>query len=306
MNFKKSIIFFFILIFFPNNLFAQYIKINDRIKNNFSFNEKYKINLPEGEWVVAEKGNTVYYQIKSRFYTLLRIENDVAVEGIFIGQMDTAGFYESYLNTFLHEAIFKNRYHGCYERPKYYIVKYYTKGNTVNCFIVGHSNIYEDIYYPEDPQLQGQYARLKSWLEENEIKLPEIALYSDHIYFSRLVSGKLFSLNYFIDPKIMNAPKSKFKSKRNSEYHQYNINNFPDHKLIMNQWLSISSKRHNNFEISVGAKSKHKINLNDFILQKDLTTNKNIVDKLKDLNNLYINGVLTKDEFEKAKKKILN
>ncbi len=32
----------------------------------------------------------------------------------------------------------------------------------------------------------------------------------------------------------------------------------------------------------------------------------NIVDNLNKLNDLYKSGVLTKDEFEKAKKKILN
>ena len=34
--------------------------------------------------------------------------------------------------------------------------------------------------------------------------------------------------------------------------------------------------------------------------------NSNIVDQLNSLHELYKSGVLTKDEFEKAKKKILN
>ena len=34
--------------------------------------------------------------------------------------------------------------------------------------------------------------------------------------------------------------------------------------------------------------------------------NSNIVDQLNSLNELYKSGVLTKEEFEKAKKKILN
>jgi hypothetical protein len=35
-------------------------------------------------------------------------------------------------------------------------------------------------------------------------------------------------------------------------------------------------------------------------------TNKNISDDLKNLTDLFKSGALTKDEFEKAKKKILN
>ena len=37
-----------------------------------------------------------------------------------------------------------------------------------------------------------------------------------------------------------------------------------------------------------------------------ISTDNNLVDQLKSLNELYKSGVLTKEEFEKAKKKILN
>jgi hypothetical protein len=40
-------------------------------------------------------------------------------------------------------------------------------------------------------------------------------------------------------------------------------------------------------------------------MKKKSKTNK-IVDQLESLNELYKSGVLTKEEFEKAKKKILN
>ena len=40
-------------------------------------------------------------------------------------------------------------------------------------------------------------------------------------------------------------------------------------------------------------------------MKKKSKTNK-IVDQLESLNDLYKSGVLTKEEFEKAKKKILN
>ena len=40
-------------------------------------------------------------------------------------------------------------------------------------------------------------------------------------------------------------------------------------------------------------------------MKKKSKTNK-IIDQLESLNELYKSGVLTKEEFEKAKKKILN
>ena len=42
--------------------------------------------------------------------------------------------------------------------------------------------------------------------------------------------------------------------------------------------------------------------INDIKISPD----NNLVDQLKSLNELYKSGVLTKEEFEKAKKKILN
>ena len=69
-------------------------------------------------------------------------------------------------------------------------------------------------------------------------------------------------------------------------------------------------KQDKKFELEVGAKDHHKINLEKYI--KNFDTNKvsvgedNILSKLSKLKKLYDNGVLTEDEFKKAKNKILN
>ena len=39
---------------------------------------------------------------------------------------------------------------------------------------------------------------------------------------------------------------------------------------------------------------------------KDTSSSSNLTEELKELNKLYKEGVLTKEEFEKAKKKLLN
>ena len=41
-------------------------------------------------------------------------------------------------------------------------------------------------------------------------------------------------------------------------------------------------------------------------VKKESLEDKDIVQKLKDLKELFDSGVLTKEEFEKAKKKLLN
>ena len=77
----------------------------------------------------------------------------------------------------------------------------------------------------------------------------------------------------------------------------------------MEKWISISAQRHLDFENLVNAKKKHKLDLNYFSpIKNTASQNKNdeLINQLKNLNDLFKNGVLTRVEFEKAKKKLLN
>ena len=77
----------------------------------------------------------------------------------------------------------------------------------------------------------------------------------------------------------------------------------------MEKWVSISSKRHKEFERMAKTKNKHKLDLAKYIIENDeviKTNESNLAKDLKILNELYKSGSLTKEEFEKAKKKILN
>jgi len=168
------------------------------------------------------------------------------------------------------------------------------------------------LYNPDDPALRGANRLIKKWLKDNSIKLPKITLGSDHSYFSRLTGGTWFTVGYSANPKIFDAPKNKFYTEESSEYHKYNIEKFPEHKKTMQKWISISAERHKRFEENVNARNSNKLDLSNYysgkIKPKD---NKNklsseVISQIKQLNDLYKAGVLTKEEFEKAKKKILN
>jgi hypothetical protein len=77
----------------------------------------------------------------------------------------------------------------------------------------------------------------------------------------------------------------------------------------MKKWISISAKRHLDFENSINAKQRHRLELNNLSPAKS-TTNDNqssdMIEQLQKLNDLFNSGVLTKKEFEKAKNKLLN
>ena len=292
-----------------SNVFGKTYKVNDIIEDKFYINHKFQVDLPKGKWILAEKYGDFYYGLSSKIFTLLKIEDNKVIEGITIAEMKTAGVYEKYVNEAIHEAMFKNKYDGCYDHPKYTIIKYYKKGSTHNCFWVGHMDIHKEIYNPDDPEKKTINTQFKKWLKTNRISLPKMGLYSEHSYFSRLATGKWYAIAYVADPIIFNGPENNFFTEETSEYHKNNIHNYPKHEEIMKRWISISAQRHIDFEISIGALQRHRLNLSNLSpLKRDLSVNSSdeFVDQLKKLNKLYKQGILTKEEFTKAKKKILN
>jgi hypothetical protein len=77
-----------------------------------------------------------------------------------------------------------------------------------------------------------------------------------------------------------------------------------DNKLFAMDGICISScsEFFSNFDQIVDKSFNQKNPIKNF----SKSNNEDIVEKLQKLNNLYKTGVLTKEEFEKAKKKILN
>ena len=286
---------------------AKGYKVNDIVENQFIMNKKFKLNLSKGKWVVVDRGFENYATLVGKVYSLARLEDSIAVEWIQIAELKTAGFHEAHVNQAIQTVIFKDKYDGCYERPEYFILKFYKRGNTHNCLVISHSDVYKDLYAPDDPDTSN--ARLKKWIKDNNIQLPKVGLSSFHSYFSRLAAGKWYLLEYGIDPKILDAPVNNFISEETSEYHKNNISNYPEHQKIMEKWVSISAKRHIEFEDIIKVIERHKLDLNSLspstsVSSKNLSND--ILDQLNKLNDLYKSGILTKDEFEKAKKKILN
>ncbi len=308
MNYFKKILWILVIaLLFNSNAYAKKYRTGDLVENQFYINKKFILDLPKGKWNVVEKKRLSYYGLSNLEYTLVKTNGNKATEAISIIEWKTAGFMENLVNHALIEIMFKNKYDGCYDRPEYTVMKFYKKGSSHNCFWVGHHDLIKHIYNPDNPELITANTQLKMWLKEKKITLPDVALYSEHSYFSRLSGGKWYGLVYVVDPKILNAPDNNFITEDSSEYHKYNIDKYPGHKKIMEKWISISAQRHLDFENLVNAKKQHKLDLNYFSpIKNTATQNDKLINQLKNLNDLFKNGVLTREEFEKAKKKLLN
>jgi hypothetical protein len=77
----------------------------------------------------------------------------------------------------------------------------------------------------------------------------------------------------------------------------------------MEKWLSIASLRHQYLEKLFKAKDKHMLNLDKYIQNDNVSIkldDSDLVNQIKKLEELFKSGVLTEEEFKKAKEKILN
>ena len=77
--------------------------------------------------------------------------------------------------------------------------------------------------------------------------------------------------------------------------------------VISRTFLSKSSLFHQDIENKLGVKNQKKLEISNYITEVPKNEiNDNTISQLKKLNELFKAGVLNKEEFEKAKKKILD
>ena len=304
---KKFIIILFIYLFsFFNIVNAKTYRIGTTFENEIQFSKKIVLPLSNGKWEVVDRYTWSYAFLRFKGNWIARIENNEIMEMITIERANLAGAYMGEIDSIVNEIIFKDKYDGCYERSEYLIVEFYKRGGTHNCLVVRHYDMNKEIYTPDDPS--GQRAKFKKLVKDNSIKMPPIAFHSWHSYFSRLSRGEWYLIKYIANPKIFNSPEINFVTEESSEFHRANISRYPEHKITMDKWISLSAKRHQFLEKIYKAKENHLLNLNKYIIQngEEGENNEDLAESLKQLNELYKSGAITKEEFKKAKEKILN
>ena len=307
---KFSLIFFILIFYFKNveaNIFWSYTE-GDKIENEVVLDKRVRIPLSSGEWEIVEKSDWCYYAFCGKYLSLAKLVGKEVAETYTLGYLDTAGKRISDVNIWLYKILFTNKHDGCYKRPEYYKLELYHKGSTVNCMIIGHSDVNKELYNPDDKTLAYLDADVIRWIEDNSIEIPKIALFSSHIFFSRLVTQRYYGISHSINPKFFDGPKVKFFTEDSSEYHSLNISKFVEHKKFMDEFVSNQSYFHKMLEDKIRIKQRQKLDLSKNIIgsNTNLSNNNDTIDKLNKLNDLYKSGVLTEEEFKKAKKKILN
>ena len=302
-----TLLFSFLIISSANAVIFSDYEVGQKIEYEIILDKKIKVDLSPGKWELVEKEKWNYNAFSGYYISAIKLNQNKVEEVISLSYLGTQGKRHADVNTFIYEIVFKNKHDGCYKRPEYFDLSLYHKGATVNCMMVRHVDVNKELYNPDDKELAYLDANLVRYIEDNSIEIPNIGLRSAHIIFDRSISQKYYVLTHFINPEFFKGPKNKFFTENESEYHPLNISKYPEHKKFMNKFLSKSSLFHQDIENKLGVKNQKKLEISNYItevLKNDI--NDNTISQLKKLNELYKEGILSKEEFEKAKKKILD
>ena len=272
--------------------------------------QKIKVNLPAGQWQVIDKWNWQVNAVNGRGVSLVKLNGNVLDEVIEFEEVNVNGKWISYVVQWLQEVFFKNEHDGCYQRPEYYLIKVKKSGGFFNCLKVRHYDTEKLLFSPDDKWRKTATAVIRKYLREENIEVPKILIGRSHGFFAPSVKDSYYGIFYVFNPETQGGPKSKFLTEDTNEYHRSNISNYPKFKKYMDDFVNSAAYEHAKFEEMVRAKSQHLLDLSEFDINIEEPTKEtkssDLVNELKKLNELYQEGALTKKEFEKAKRKLLD
>ena len=303
------------VIYFLTTVNSSAVKIGKIYENEFRF-KKLNIDLPpDGEWRHIRSYQKNIHGVVLITYFLAQVKENKVSRLLEVLSIDNQSAFPTEANEFFYVLLYKaDKERGCVKRLEYYVFKLFKKGVSANCFIVRNWAVNKELYKPSIKRISYtdmNYAPpiIKNYLEKNNIDIPIMMLRSEHYYYSR---GKLFWVFRMINPEINGASKTKFNTEETSEYYPSNISKYPVRKKYMDDWVKLATKRHQIFEEQLKIKPHQRLDLSKYGVGEQVEEIKTTIsssgftEKLKELHELYKEGVLTKEEFEKAKKKILN
>ena len=272
--------------------------------------QKIKVNLPAGQWQVIDKWNWQVNAVNGRGVSLVKLNGNVLDEVIEFEEVNVNGKWISHVVQWLQEVFFKNENDGCYQRPEYYLLKVKKSGGFFNCLKVRHYDTEKLLFSPDDKWRKAATAIIRKYLREENIEVPKILIGRSHGFFAPSVKDSYYGIFYVFNPETQGGPKSKFLTEDTNEYHRSNISNYPKFKKYMDDFVNTAAYEHTKFQEMVRAKSQHLLDLSQFDIDIEEpikeTKSSDLINELKELNELYQDGALTKKEYEKAKRKLLD
>jgi hypothetical protein len=310
---KKKIFLIFFALLFSTQVFAAKFSAREGeiVENEVSFG-KDKFPLPPGKFTVAVIKKWTHF----RDVLLVQIDEDTGVVRWKIKLMATGLTNEKYSEWVSSEM--------CDESNRYFI-KVKKGSKRFACWMISHSTSEgEDLtrisisnnFFSKDQRVyhkmganQGIWEKIMDYENANNINSPDMFVVSRHHYANK---SRLYESEYYYNPELDGVPKPENLDWDKNEFHKNKIRNFPKHEEFLKNFIGISAKLIDRFnELN---KVRGGLTLNpqaDFVqtsakVEKKSTIKKDIVNQIKSLKELLDIGAITQDEFDKAKKKILN
>ena len=295
---KKIVLGLVFLIFVTTNSIAdsyQPYVAGQIVEKNLSLGKgEYNIPLPPGKFTIAVTHESLSTGSPTTLYELklIKLRDKTIDEMVYVKiskQVPTHWLIDKDCN-----------------RTNFYFIKFYAMGSAQSCWFVNHYVLTLSSDKIKSDSFQG---KLRDYLFSKQLIVPNNLVYSSHIYASARQNNVYFRVYYMTNPDLRGVPKSSKTSWSQSEYQKVSISSYPEKKAFMDSYVIKSASYQKNFENGINMLAEHRLDTSMAVKKQTLENAKsksNTVNELSDLNKLYKSGVLSKEEFEKAKKKILS
>ena len=292
---KYAILIIISLLLFTNANAKWKYKPGDIVQGEVVFSKKDSFKLPPGEFIVALNTR------EKEFKDLMLYQID-----------DKSGYTRWAIHFFATGSTqweWWNPPKFC-DRTNVYFIQKKIANKKYACWMVNHSR--SDI-----AANKGFWAKVREYEIANKIKTPDIFVYSQYEYSK---GPKVWGASYYYNPELDGIPKPESKEWDTNEFHKQRVMNYPKHEEFLKKYISISAGFVDEFNTTHKIKSSSKLSLDasKYITnasintgdgssgKKDKVSTSSLTEELKNLKELLDSGAITKEEFKKAKDKLLN
>ena len=286
-------------LLFSTNAFAKWkYNVGDIVQNEILFGKREKFKLPPGKFTVGV------------------VAKEREFRDIMLYQVDEKSGYLRWAIDFFATGNTKWDYWNPPEfcdRTNVYFIKKFKGNKKYACWMINHSR--SDI-----AANKGFWAKVREYEIKKNIKTPDIFVYSQYEYSK---GPKVWGFEHYYNPELDGVPKAISKEWDTSEFHKQRVMDYPKHEEFLKKYISYTAKFVDDFNKMKNIKNSSKLSLNaqenlsqtlinieTNSSQTNSTSKANgendIIKQIKDLKTLYDDGAITKEEFERAKDKILN
>lgn len=289
----KKLYFFLFSFFFltPVLLANQYqpFKEGQIFSKNLNYGYNVNIPLPSGDWIVkvvdsyrTTGAGTIVYNV-----------------GLFqVGK-------DKKLNQYL-QITFSTASPNYWITPKdcsrddIYAYEKSLGNEMFNCWMVNHHR------WSFSHTLTDYEKKLKNILVSENIKISDIMIYSQHLFASKRSGNVYHLIKHYINPEAYGMEPPVQVDWNTSEYQKIKISSYPKKKAFLDNFVSTSANFHKQFQDGIDVNKIDRIVLDKYINSNISNLNTSTASELERLERLFKSGTITKEQFEKAKNKILN